>query len=207
MEDAGFHRAVRAFDRSHITPALVVLLRQPFVRHELAYRDDLALADEGRQQAGLREVGDVGLVAGVDADADGAFKLFTADVLHVDARRLFEGHDGLLELHGVGVGERAVDHDDRAAVSAGHGLFERAAGHDREGAGFGRSLGRLTGVGRRCSCLGHGLLGRLLHRRFGRGRLLRAAATGHKGQSEDEQETQNSKSSELRHCVLFLPEK
>ena len=181
MPDAGD----LVIDHGHVQPTLVVLLRQPFLRDEGGRIDDLALADEGRQQAGLREVGDVGGVAGIHADADGTLKLLAADVLHVDAGGLLKGRHRLLELDRVGVGEGAVNRHDRAAVLAGHGRFQRTAGHHREGpGGFGRLFDWF--LGRSLGRFGRGFLGGRFGGDFGRSCLL-PAATGRQDQGEDEQ--------------------
>ena len=196
--------AICALDLAHVQPALVVLLRQPVLRNERRYVGDLALADEGRQQAGLREVGNVRGVAGVHADTDRTLEFLAADVLHIDARGLLKSHHRLVELDRVGVGKRAVNCHDRAGVIAVHGCFQRTASHHREGhvAGFGRRF-----FGRHLSRLGRGFLGRRCDSGLGWSGLRRAAATSHQGQGQDKQKAQNGKSSILRHSILFLPEK
>ena len=70
MPHTGRDHAVRPFDLAHIQPRGVVLLGQPFVGQEGGHVHHIALTNEGRQQTGLREVGDVGGVSGFHADAD-----------------------------------------------------------------------------------------------------------------------------------------
>ncbi len=93
MENAGHDRAVGAVNGGHLQPRRVVLLIQPALIEEAGNVHNVPLANEGRQQAGLREVGDVGGVTGLDADADGTLELLAADVLHVNAGSLLEGDD------------------------------------------------------------------------------------------------------------------
>src|SRR5690606_28658944 len=148
------HAGYLAFHLGHVQPALVILLLQPSIWYERRRVDYVALTYERRQQTGLWEFGDVGSVARFHADADRPLEFLAADVLDVDARRLFKGRNRLLELHRVRVRERPVYRHDRAGVFAGQGRFKGATSGERNTRGIRLNRrflsGCLGGLFRRC---------------------------------------------------------
>ncbi len=97
-------------------------------RQEGCRVDELALLEEARQQARLREVDDVRDITGAYTHADRRLELLRAFVLDIDAGLLFEGLDRLLKAHDIALSEGSHHGDNFAGQLAVIGLLQRPAG-------------------------------------------------------------------------------
>ena len=155
VEDAGFH----AVDGGHVPPALVVLLRQPVLWEEGGDIDDFAGLHELGGLARLREVRDIGCIAGIHAHGDRGLEFLVADVVDVDAGGVFKRRHGLVHLHAVGVVafKGSVHGDGRSGVRALEGLFRAPPGMTVNGTSTAGAAGASVGgggLGRGGWCLG-----------------------------------------------------
>ncbi len=143
----------------HVQPRLVVVGLQRVHVQELADVDDLVLAHEGGQQAGLREVDDVGGVARVHRGLDRGLEFLGALILHIDAGLLFKGLHRRVKLLRVGVHKRTSRRDFRPLELTRQRALEGAASSSGlRGLRRLRRLGGLRGLGglRRCRSRGGG---------------------------------------------------